>query len=190
MDYDSKTMANTINDFFCDIGYNLASKIPDSLLQPDYNVIQGMEPLELQLATFDDVYKLLQIPDTKATGNDGIPVRFLKSNLTVTASLIMHIINLSIVSLKVPVNWKSATLTPLYKEGDKTDPANYRPISILPVINKVLEQVVHNQVYKYLSHNKMLSDAQFGFRQGYSMSTCVLNLINTIFNNMENGMMT
>ncbi len=50
---DSKAMANSINDFFCDIGYNLVSNIPDSLLQPDYSVIQGIAPLELQLATFE-----------------------------------------------------------------------------------------------------------------------------------------
>ena len=77
-------MANTINDFFCDIGYNLAANIPNSLLQADYSTIEGIEPMALQLATFDEVFKLLQkIPDTKSTGNDGIPVRFLKSNLTV-----------------------------------------------------------------------------------------------------------
>ncbi len=128
--------------------------------------------------------------DTKTSGNDGIPVRFLKSNLTVTASLILHTINLSIVSLKIPASSKSTTLTPLYKDGDRTDPVNYSPISILHVISKVLERVAHNQVHKYSSHDKILSDAQFGFRKGYSTSTCVWNLINTISNNMENGMMT
>ncbi len=100
-------MANTINDFFCDIGYNLTANIPDSLLNADYSTIDSIEPVEVELATFDEVFKLLQkIPDTKSTGNDGIPVRFLKSNLTVIASLIMHIINLSIAFMKVPSSWK------------------------------------------------------------------------------------
>ena len=112
-------------------------------------------------------------------------MRFLKSNFTVVAPLILHIGN-----LRIPSSWKSATLTPLYKDGDKTDRANYRPISILPVIGKVLEHIGHKQVYQSLSDNKILSDAQFRFRKGYSMSTCVLNLIYNIFNNMENGMMT
>ncbi len=130
------------------------------------------------------------IPDTKATGNDGIPVRFLESNLPVISSLLMYIINLSIASKTVPNKWKSATVTPLYKENDRNDLANYRPISILPAVSKILGRVVHRQVYSYLSSNKLLSDAQFGFRKGYSTSTCVLKLINTIFHNMEMGNLT
>ncbi len=60
----------------------------------------------------------------------------------------------------------------------------------MPVISKVLERIVHTQVYNYLSDNEILSDAQFGFRKGYSMSSCVPNLVDTIFHNMENGMLT
>ncbi len=117
-------------------------------------------------------------------------MRFLKSNLTVVGSVLLYIVNLSISTRTVPSSWKSATLTPLYKEGDKTDPANYRPISILPVISKILERVVHKQLYKYLSDNRILSDAQFGFRKGYSTSSCVISLVATIFNNMSQGLLT
>ena len=109
-------MANEINIFFCYIGQNLASKIPNSLLTADYSISPNLELFELQLQVFELLQK---IPDTKTTGNNGIPVRFLKSNLTVIASLILHIINLSILSRKVPTSWKAATLTPLFKYGDR-----------------------------------------------------------------------
>ena len=154
-------------------------------------MIPNLKPFELKIATFKEVYGLLsKIPDSKSTGNDGIPVRFPKSNLTVISSLFLLIIILSILSKRVPQKWKSATLTPLYKDGDKSDPSNYRPISILPVMSKVLGRVVHNQIYSYLSDNKILSDAHFGLWKGYSTLTCVLNLIHTIFHNMEQGMLT
>ena len=188
---DDKAMANNINTFFSDIGPNLAAKIPDSLLDVNYDRLPHLEPFELNLCTLSEIKELIMnILDCKSTGNDGIPVRFSKCNLVVISSLILHIINLSILSKKVPSCWKSVTLTPLHKEGDKTDPADYRPISILPVISKVLERVVHKQLYKYLSDNKVLSDAQLGFRKGYSTSTCVLNLVDTIFHNMSQGQLT
>ena len=54
-----------------------------------------------------------------------------------------------------PDEWKSARITPLYKKcGNRSDPSNYRPISIIPVVAKVFERIVYDQVYRYLTENK------------------------------------
>ena len=74
---------------------------------------------------------------------------------------------------------------PLYKEGEHDNPGNYRPISILLAISKILERVVHKQVSAYIKANKTLSEAQFGFRKGHSTTSCILKMLDNIYMNMD-----
>ena len=84
---DDKEMANHINKFFSDIGPKLAADIPESLLNVNYDRLPNVEPFELRLTTLSEIKELLgNIPDCKSTGNDGIPVKFLKSNLGITSN--------------------------------------------------------------------------------------------------------
>ena len=146
------------------------------------------EKLEFQPTTEEEVKKLLlKISNAKATGQDGIPVRFLKDHIELSARIITHIINLSLRTLIVPEAWKAAQISPLYKEGDPTNASNYRPIAILPCVSKILERIVHQQVYAYLNKWQILSKAQFGFRKAHSTTTCVLSLLNYIYSNIDNG---
>ena len=138
--------------------------------------------------TVDDVRKVLsKISSSKATGADGVSVRLMKLNHDVICPLLCHIINLSIQSLSVPSQWKSAIVKPLFKEDSRSDVSNYRPISILPACSKILEKLVHIQLYEYLSTHNILSKAQFGFRKRHSTTSCILSLTNAISNNMEQG---
>ena len=68
---------------------------------------------------------------------------------------------------------KIAKVRPLFKKGSKTDPSNYRPISLLPLLSKVFERVVLDQTKEFLSLNKILYDYQFGFRKNHSTDTCL-----------------
>ena len=70
-----------------------------------------------------------------------------------------------------------AEITPLCKDGDLSFAANYHPISILPAVSKLLECVVHTQVYHYIEDHSILSKAQFRFRKGHSTSSCILNSV-------------
>ena len=68
--------------------------------------------------------------------------------------------------------WKIARVSPTFKEGLTTDPSNYRPISVLPVVSKLIERVVFNQLYNYLKNeNSLLSEAQSGYRRMFSTET-------------------
>ena len=100
------------------------------------------------------------------------------------------LINRSLAEGTVPSDWKHATVTPVYKSGPKTDPANYRPISVLPVFVKILERAVHNMVYSYLQENKLLSVYQSGFRPLHSISTCLIDVTNKLLHNMDKGLLT
>ena len=64
-----------------------------------------------------------------------------------------------------------AKVTPIFKEDAKTDPNNYRPISDLPVVSKLIQRIVFNQLYEYLNSNSLLTETQSGFRPMFSTET-------------------
>jgi len=82
-----------------------------------------------------------------------------------------HIVNLSIIQGAVPNELKSARVVPLFKKNDKTEVGNYRPVSILCVLSKILEKIIFDQAQEYLTSNKLLYEFQSGFRQRFSTDT-------------------
>ncbi len=78
-------------------------------------------------------------------------------------------------------------ITPLHKAGDNSEPSNFRPISILPCLGKVLEKLVHQQLYNYLDSHDLLSSQQSGFCKGFSTGTCLVNFLDEIFSGIDIG---
>lgn len=124
---------------------------------------------------------------SKATGQDGISARFLKDSSDVIVTPMSYIINLSLELSEVPSDFKVAKVIPLYKKGEKSYEGNFRPVSILPVISKIFERVVYNQLNVYLSSNNVLYKNQSGFREGYSTETALICLSDMIRKNMDSG---
>ena len=87
-----------------------------------------------------------------------------------------HIINLSVIQGCVPDGLKSARVIPLFKKNDKTEVGNYRPVSILNVISKILERVIYFQLDDYLSSRDLLYKHQSGFRSKFSTDTCQIHV--------------
>ena len=81
---------------------------------------------------------------------------------------------------------KLAKIIPIYKAKDKKNISNYRPISLLPVISKILEKVVHKNVYTFLEKNKVLHASQYGFRKNRSTVNAITELVCHITNAIEN----
>ena len=79
----------------------------------------------------------------KATGINDLNVGLLKVVASIKAASLSFVINLSLQTGIAPSNWKVTQVTPPYKKGDKTEASNYRPISILPILSKILERSVH-----------------------------------------------
>ena len=99
---------------------------------------------------------LKELETNKVTGIDNLSGRFLKDGSKVLATPIPQICNLSIKLSTVPDECKIAKLKPLYKKGKKTDPKNYRPISLLPVISKILEKVIHDQTMEFVTKKHLI----------------------------------
>ena len=80
-------------------------------------------------------------------------------------------------------------MTPLFKKGIKSDPNNYRPISVIPIISKVFERIVYNQLFYYLDDNKLLLDCQSGLRSLHSTLMALLEATNAWSVNIDNGLL-
>ena len=81
-------------------------------------------------------------------------------------------------------------VVPIFKSGDQTNASNYRPITILPVLSKIIEKAVHMQLYTFLKENKLLAREQFGFRPNLSTEVALAHLTDNILDNMDNGLVT
>ena len=86
----------------------------------------------------------------------------------------------------VPSIWKHPLVDPFHKKGDKEDPSNFRPVSILPVLSKVIEKIVAEQLMEHLERNRLLSNTQHGFRKGLSTETALMKLTDEIYKNIDN----
>lgn len=109
-------------------------------------------------------YKILSKLDVgKAEGADCIPTVVLKRCAFELALPLTRLFAHSFRKGKVPSSWKFAVVQPVPKPGDARNPLNYRPISLLPVIGKVMERVVNQSLVSFLRHHNLLNDCQYGF---------------------------
>ena len=95
------------------------------------------------------------------------------------------IINLSIKLSTFPEECKIAKLKPIFKKGARTDPKNYRPISLLPLVSKIIEKSIHFQIEDYLNKKKLIYMHQSGFRTNHSTDLCLAQLIDFVATGMD-----
>ena len=96
---------------------------------------------------------------------------------------------MSIESSTVPKTLKTAKISPIFKPGNTKIPENYRPVSVLPVLSKILEKAVNSKLLSYLEKNKLLTELQFGFRKQRSTKMAATYLRDQIRREMSNGNM-
>ena len=125
----------------------------------------------------------------KATGLGGISAWFLKDGASVVAPTVTFLVNLSLSTEIVPFDWKMARVVPLYKSGGHASIDNYRLISILSVMSKVMVKAVNVQLQRYLQRLDPLSPFQAGFRQHHSTESAVLYFTDAV-RSAESGKLT
>ena len=121
----------------------------------------------------------------KAHGYDGMSLSMLKICATEIAVPLQIIFMNCINSAIFPDCWKFANVQPIYKKNNRQMKNNYRPISLLPICGKILEKIVFDQVYAFLSANNLLSQNQSGFKPGDSTIFQLLSITSTIYDSFE-----
>ena len=115
-----------------------------------------------------------------------MPIKIFKSLKNYLAPPLTKLVNLSIQNSVFPSILKSARLSPIFKKGDKTIPANYRPIASLPFISKIVERCVTNRLLSFYEKTNFLSNFQYGFRKGFSTVLPLIQLTENIFSSLNN----
>ena len=184
-------IAETLNNFFVDIGTNLASKIGPSqtnfrsYLTPNKNVMTNHELTEDELLNSVSLLK-----PNKSSGVDDVSSNVIIKSINFIKIPLLHIFNLSLKYGVFPENLKIAKVTPIYKTGDPSDVSNYRPISVLTCFSKILERVMYKRLYSFLTINNILYDKQFGFKSGHSTNHAIIHLVHEIFKAFDENKFT
>ena len=181
-------MAEAFNDHFTNIGQVLAQEVPSAEVNPEFYLSHTDKAFHLKTPSLDVVFNLLRnIDEKKATGLDMIPSKLLKMAASIVTPSLTAIFTKSIITGIYPTEWKMARVTPVFKKGEKSDLNNYRPISVIPVVSKVFEKIVYDQLYQYLNDNQLLSSCQSGFRSLHSTLTALLEATNSWSVSIDNG---
>ena len=145
--------------------------------------------LEFQPVTTAAVTKILErLNTTKASGSDGIPAYILKHHAAELANSLTSIFNQSLSNGKVPSAYKLASVCPVFKKGDPYDSSNYRPVSLLPIISKVLESLVLQQLHDHLDITPgAIPNEQFAYRRNHSTEDLLTLAINNRQRSMDTG---
>lgn len=125
------------------------------------------------------------IKNGKSPGYDGIPSEFLKMTCENIIKPLELIFNLSICECKFPRCWKKAVVIPIFKKGNKLYPKNYRPISLLSSLSKLLERHIYECIFDHLINNDLLSADQFGFRPKRSVVDQLLQVTGYLADNVN-----
>ena len=198
--FDDKSNATIFKDFFCNLAKNLVSKLPSpskkfstSSLHSYYKTSNELNASKLifnQISSEVILDILENIDPGKAAGIDNISGKILRDGASILAAPISQICNISIKYSVFPKECKIAKLKLLFKKGPKTNPKNYRPISLLPLISKIIEKVIHDQTQKFLNENNLFYHYQSGFRKNYSTNSCLSYLQNKILQGFDSNLST
>ena len=191
-------IANELNNYFATISERLKTtrETSSTAVNRDFeklnNFVNARVPdnihFKIPLINIPSLTEALKSLDvSKATGLDCLSPRILKLSAEVVAPSLSKIINQSITDSQFPSILKVAKLFPIHKSGPKHDPSNYRPISILSVISKVIERHITKHLFGFLNKFKLLHRAQSGFRQKHSCNTALINLIDKWLKSIDQG---
>lgn len=142
---------------------------------------------EIDISVDDVIAAVNQLDGSSSMGPDGIHPFFLKSCISELAYPLYKIFCTSLLFGVLPSAWKGSLVAPIYKKGSRYDPLNYRPISLTSVCAKSMERIITKFIYDYLESNGILTNDQFGFRQGRSTEDQLIVTYNSVSQWLDQG---
>lgn len=137
-----------------------------------------------------DVHQIIMSIKSNAIGEDGIQIRFIKMICPFMINHLTHILNSCLMSSVFPHNWKLAKVVPVAKKPKANSANDFRPISILPCLSKVLEKVLALQIRSHLDQHSLLYPLQSGFREGHSCASAMVNIMDDVRIHFDKGHLT
>ena len=165
---------------------DMVPKVPNVL--PD-NFLKNRNQFELIIAHIsnEEVLEIINSLKNKATGPTSIPLNLLLLVTDLIVFPLCQIINLSFSKGIFPGKLKIVKVVPLHKGGSTQDLNNFRPISLLSIFDKTIENIMHKRLYHFLEQNNILFENQFGFRKNNSTSYALIEITEKIKESVEKG---
>ena len=182
--YNPIKIANGFGDFYASLRHNLASKIiPGTTSLSTYldTIPRSVNSMIVQPTTVPEIDTLIkQLPNKTSYGHEKISNIMLKALRTSITYPLCHIFNASLSEGTFPDRMKIAEVIPLYKGKDIDSMINYRPISLLIMLSKLLEKIMYTGLYRYLETQNLLYPSQYGFRTKRSCEQAIMELVGNI----------
>ena len=184
----SKDISNELNNFFTSIGANIEQELPPSSVDPTaYIQYDSLETCFLNPVTPESISVILRELKVTGGGIDPISSKVLKILEPSICVPLSHIVNLCFITGCFPDSLKVSTVTPIFKCGEKSDAGNYRPISVLSPLSKIIEKCIYHRICSYLNYRNILADNQYGFRTSHSTEHALLNFIDHVSQELDKG---
>uniref|UniRef100_A0A1B6L8R3 Reverse transcriptase domain-containing protein n=2 Tax=Graphocephala atropunctata TaxID=36148 RepID=A0A1B6L8R3_9HEMI len=187
---DPKCVANTMNDFFCNVaekyGENPCFIEACDAIKKIPAVHNPHQILSFRNISERDIVNIIRnLKNSSAVGWDEVPTFLLKKASPFITKPLCHIINLSLSTGHFPSKLKYTIVTPIFKKGDTTDISNYRPIALQPVLSKIFEEAALKQVADYFSKNRLFNENQFGFLKHKSTTDAIVSFTNDVLDALD-----
>lgn len=187
-----KEMCECFNDFFVNVGSELAKQIPNTSHHTHYAESErcaGSGSLTLDSFTATNVDEISRIIDNldcnTSAGLDNITTKSIKCIKNLILTELTNCINQCMQTGVFPNSLKVARVSPIYKSGSKLEPGNYRPISVLPVMSKIYERVIYNRLEAHITSINFMYDKQYGFRPKSNTLSATIDLVTNIKLNID-----
>jgi len=177
---DNKSMATIFNLFF-----HSTFTPPTNNPLPPITVRHDPNLSNITLTQPEVLKQLHKLNPSKASGPDSIPTKVLKECAHAISDSLTSLFNISLATATLPTSWKHANIIPIHKKGDKHAATNYRPISLLPVISKVLERCLYNKIIDFLIPK--ITNLQHGFLRNRSTATQLMTIFTNINTILDSG---
>lgn len=171
------------SDISIDVLYNFFKDLNSSDEEIDYDFLTNVQQEELNAIVNCDIKQeeiekcIKELKNNKASGDDHIVNEYLKSTLHIFMPIYVKLFNIIFRSGNVPEIWLKGNILPFYKnKGDKKDPKNYRPITILSCLGKLFTSILNSRLSKFVEEYLILEENQFGFRKSYSTTDSIFVL--------------
>ena len=183
---DEKKICNIFNQYFVNVGSNLASTIHTNDLNPINNLgDRHQNSFSFMATTPQEVFNTIKKFDNKKSSLNNIPIFILKKISYIISPLLSDIFNHSINDGIFPEKLKTGRVTPIHKEGDLNDVSNYRPITSLSVFSKLFEKLVHKRMNSFISRYNLIKPNQFGFQKNKCTSDAILEFLENVYDSFN-----
>ena len=184
--FDRYVISNSFNNYFTHVGPQLAQKIQGHINPLNY-LNRTMKSMLILYISEYEIIEIIKSLKNSSAGYDNIPASIAKQCIQHYIKPLTYLINSSFECGIFPNELKLAKVIPIFKNGDKQEISNYRPISILAFFSKIFGKTMYNHLINFIDKNKILYKYQFGFHKLHSTNHAIISLVEKVNNALDSG---